>query len=276
VFQAKKKLSKEISSKTSYNFFCKKRNDFIVTSNAKWVLGRRIKKNLKWEIGKEDLENKKYYSFPKVHKGIISSIHFVKNEKNLLAIGENGLIILFEVKSRRQVDSLDLNMKNVLCVSTIGNLGVLGASGGFEFIQLDPLSYINYRNPNSNKFSQFINKVRGKKENESTSGVKLHFKCDIISTICFALNYQKSFILVFGGINSKYISSFRFKGQFSFLESKIKKKKKGRAKSLFSNQNFLKPGKGNEASSKSLSKKMSFTSLFSFNQNEAELKKVVF
>jgi hypothetical protein len=162
-------------------------------------------------------------------------------------------------------------MTQVTCVSTIGNLAVLGAQNGFEFINLSPLKYINYRNPNSNTFSKLMNKVRGKKENEDTSGFKMNFKCDVIFNVNFGLDSESNFNLLYGGKKSKYLTRISFNGPFEFLESRAKNVIKKRSSSIFSKKSFLNPG--NE-SNKSLSKGLSFTSMFSFNQNESELKKV--
>lgn len=274
VFESKAQLVRDVSKKTINHFCCSKRGDFAVSADAKWLVGRRIKKNLTWEIVKESVDHKQFDVFPRLHKHIITCVDLVCNERFVLSIGENGLVVLFDFNSLRQHSKLELGLSKILSSCVLGNLAVIGGRGGFEFVYLNKLKYVNYRNPHKNKFNRFMDNLRGKKDQAQPSA-KVPFKCEVIRTLKFGLDGAHSSVLIFGGSYSHFLTRVDLTGPFAFLEEKIKKDAMPRRSSRLCSKSISRKRNSSQNGSMSkISKKMSFTSLFSFNQAEPELKKV--
>lgn len=274
VFEMKNELITDVSKKSTKTYFCSKQSDFAITSNAKFLVGRRVKSNHKWEIIKESVDNDDFKTFAKIHKNAITSVNLVCKEKYVMTTGEDGLVLFYDFDDQRQKYKIELKLERVMSTSTLNDLGVIGGRGGFEFIYLDTFKYVNYRDPNKNRFNKLFNSLRGKKESTS---LKFLFKCNEIRALCFGIDDHHNNVLIFAGSGCHFLSRIEFKGPFEFLKQKIDMSNQTKRTSRFT-ADHLKPGNSIMDNSVSRiskhSKRMSFTSMFSFNQTDNETKKV--
>lgn len=240
-------------------------------------MGRRIKSNKEWEILKECLNNNEIKQFPRIHKNAITSVNLICNEKYVMTTGEDGQVILLNFKTQRLKDKFDLNLERVMSTSVFRDVAVIGGRGGFEFFYLKPFKYVNYRDPNKNRFDKLISSFRSRKE-EDKRAPKFPFKCNVIRALCFGVDEKNRNVLIFAGSDCNVVSKIQFKGPFEFLQNKLDESRTKRRSSIFSTSNFLNPNKSNKSiSGESASqnpKRLSFHQMFSFNQSDKEIKRV--
>ena len=260
--------------RTKCGYFCKKKHDLVINSNARWIAGRRIKKDSNWEIIKEDIDAKKYEIFPRIHRKIITLLHLIENDKYLVSAARDGLVVVFNFDNLQEVYRISVNLDQVVSMAVFGNAAVFGGCRDFGFVDFKKMQFVDYKAPNEGKFKKFFKSLRQNKDKAKEENNILKFECDSVRTLQFALNANNEVVVLFGGTNTNCFSKVMLSGPFSFLEPLVNENKK-RSSSVFSKVSFLKkPSDRNVKDGPS--RNVSITSIFSFNQTEAELKKVRF
>ena len=203
--KAKSSILEIKSDETINGFNCSTNRSFQVSHDGRLIYGPRIDSDKKWVIAQADIDNKKFFDFPQVHRKYIETV-LLHEEFNLIMSGSgDGLAVIYELTTRRIKHKLDMGIGDISSGIRVNNIAILGGKKTLGFLNLISGNEIELLNQIKLDCSFVLDLVIGLKK-------------------CKSIEKDKSKtqnMLITGGQGSSILNFIKMNSKFAFITKNL-------------------------------------------------------